>query len=81
MQGKDYMRVRQEAATGVELCENFKFNPLKPESNKLMMEFSSMITKAKAKQQKTNALSIKEKEEELKKQDKPKPEATAISKQ
>ena len=63
MQGKDFARVQEEAVTGVRLCEEFKFDPLMQECDRMKQEFKGLQLKAKAKQLNTNALAIKEQEE------------------
>lgn len=62
MQGKNFDRVQEEAVTGVKLCEEFAFEPLKGECDRMKAEFVGLQLRAKAKRMNTNALSIKEKD-------------------
>jgi len=39
MIGKDWDRVMDESEKGIALCKDFKYEPLKPECEKLIVEF------------------------------------------
>jgi NAD/NADP transhydrogenase alpha subunit len=45
------------------MCESFKYEPLKPESDRMAIEFKGIKIKAEAKKSKTNALNLKEQRE------------------
>jgi hypothetical protein len=60
MQGKDFERVMREADTGIKLCKEFTWAPLKGEADNMLTEFEGMKLKALARKDKTNALEIKD---------------------
>lgn len=49
-----------EAEKGLDLCDKFSYVPLKPEADKMKIEFRGIRIKAEAKKRNTNALTIKE---------------------
>ena len=49
MQGKDFERVCRECDIGIDLCKNYKAEILKPEADKISIEFANMKIKAQAK--------------------------------
>ena len=60
MEGKDWDRVVVVADQGIALCDQFTYEPLKPECDKMVVEFTGIKVKAEAKKAKTNALTLKE---------------------
>ena len=62
MQGTQLDRVISEAQTGVQLCEAYQYAPLKPECDRMKVEFEGMKYKSKALKENMNALDYKQRE-------------------
>lgn len=62
MQGTQLDRVVTEAQKGSTMCGTYQYAPLKPECDRMKLEFDGMVCKAKAMKENMNALEYKARE-------------------
>jgi len=62
MQGKQLDRVVTEAQKGSTMCSAYQYAPLKPECDRMKLEFDGMVCKAKAMKENMSALEYKARE-------------------